>query len=89
MFCRRLSRGRRLSLHGANTGKSDCEEESKESFSHGRERNQPRDYNQRISEGSRFSAGKDSKTAAPLHFTTPGNSDASAEADGADSESFR
>jgi hypothetical protein len=40
MFCRRLVRRRRLSLHGANTGKSDCEEESKESFSHGREANQ-------------------------------------------------
>jgi hypothetical protein len=49
----------------------------------------PRDYSQRISKGSRFSAVKDSKTAAPLHFTTPGNSDASAEAEGADSESFR
>ena len=85
MFCRRLAWRRRLSLHGANTGKSDCEEESKESFSHGRERNQTAGLQSTPFQGSRFSAGKDSKTAAPLHFTTPGNSDASA----ADSESFR
>jgi len=49
----------------------------------------PRDYSQRISKKSRFSAGKDSKTAAPLHRTTRGNSDASAEAQALDSESFR
>ena len=41
MFCRRLARSRRLSLHAASAGKCDCKEERKESFSHGSERKQP------------------------------------------------
>jgi hypothetical protein len=49
----------------------------------------PRDYSQRISKSSRFSARKDGKTAAPLQPTAPGNSDASAEAGALDYESFR
>src|SRR5205085_12410718 len=47
-----------LSLHGASAGKSDYKEERKESFSHGASVNNPQDRSQRISNGSRFSAGK-------------------------------
>ena len=89
MFCRRLPRGRRLSLHGANTRKSDYEEESQESFSHGRERNQTAGLQSTHFQGQAILGGERQQTAAPLHFTTPGNSDASTEAEGADSESFR
>jgi hypothetical protein len=38
--CRRLARGGRLSLHSTDAGKSDYKDESKNSFSHGGERNQ-------------------------------------------------
>lgn len=55
MLCRRLGARarwcRRVSLQGANSGKTDCEEQAKESFNHGARVKKARHFRQRISGG--------------------------------------
>ena len=74
-----------MSLHGTNTGKSDCEEESKESFSHGREGTQTAGLQSTHFKDSRFQRGKreNRRAFAPQNAR---ECDASAEARALDSE---
>ena len=63
MLRRRLARAGRLSLDSANSGKTDCEEESKESFSHAGEANQTAGVQSTISSEQPICDGENGKVS--------------------------